>query len=305
MNINNYFKQNEIDNIIKRFGKDFYEKALKNIETYADKWNLTSFQFIPSYSANLVFICYSKGFGDAVLKIGNPTSREISTEFNTLCEYNGYRFCKVFKADIENGVILEEYVRPGKPLREEASLDKRLSVFSSLYKGLHIMPAAAEIYPTYTGWVSRITEYMSRRQDCKELYRHMKKAEELCFWISDRYPQKLLLHGDFHHDNILLGNDGDYKIIDPKGVVGDPVFDVPRFILNEFGDEITDELYKKINYIVGFLEKELNIPNHIIRACLYVETAMGHCWSVEDGATPEEYPRLLKYVDFAEEILNV
>lgn len=66
----------------------------------------------------------------------------------------------------------------------------------------------------------------------------------------------MLLHGDFHHDNILLSNNGDYVIIDPKGVIGDPVFDIPRFILNEFGDEITTELYKKINGIIGFLEKK-------------------------------------------------
>lgn len=67
----------------------------------------------------------------------------------------------------------------------------------------------------------------------------------------------MLLHGDFHHDNILLGNDGEYIIIDPKGVIGDPVFDIARFILNEFDDEITTELYKKINHIISILEKNL------------------------------------------------
>jgi streptomycin 6-kinase len=145
---------------------------------------------------------------------------------------------------------------------------------------------------------------MSKRQDCKELYLYMQKAKHICLSVSALYSQKMLLHGDFHHDNILLGNDGEYKLIDPKGVIGDPVFDVPRFILNEFGDEITTELYKKINDILCFLEKELNIPNHILKQCLYVETTMGVCWCVEDGATPEEYASLLKDVAFAETILN-
>jgi streptomycin 6-kinase len=304
MNKRYCFNQNEIENIINRFGKDFYEKVLRDIEVYADKWTLTSFQFISSYSVNLVFKCYSKNFGYVVLKIGKPSFRETFTEFNALCEYNGRRFCRVFDADIENGVILEECVQPGIPLRDESSLDKRLSVFCSLYNGLHIMPAKAEIYPTYLEWVSRITEYMSKQQDCKELYLHMKKAKDICLSVSTLYSQKMLLHGDFHHDNILLGADGEYIIIDPKGVIGDPVFDVPRFILNEFGDEITTELYKKINDIIGIFEKNLNIPKDILKQCLYVETAMGICWSVEDGATPEEYPSLLKNVAFAETILN-
>jgi len=304
MNKRYCFKQNEIENVINRFGKGFYEKVLRDIEAYADKWTLTSFQLIPSYSANLIFRCYSENFGIVVLKIGNPSFREIFTEFNTLYQYNGRGFCRVFEADIENGVILEECVQPGSPLRDESSLHKRLSVFCSLYKGLYIMPTKGEIYPTYTEWVSRITEYMSKRQDCKELYLYMKKAKDICLSVSNLYSLKMLLHGDFHHDNILLGNDGEYTIIDPKGVIGDPVFDIARFILNEFDDEITTELYKKINHIISILEKKLNIPNQILKQCLYVETAMAVCWNVEDGSTPEEYPTLIKTVAFAEKILN-
>jgi streptomycin 6-kinase len=298
------FNQDEIENIINRFGKGFYEKVLRDIETYADKWTLTSFQFIPSYSANLVFKCYSANLGSVVLKIGSPPFREVITEVNTLQEYNGGRFCKIFDDHIESGVMLEECMQPGNTLRDESSLDKRLSVFSSLYKGLHITPIKADIYPTYLEWVYRITEYISKRQDCKELYLHMKKARDICISVSNLYSQKMLLHGDFHHDNILLGHDGEYKIIDPKGVIGDPVFDVPRFILNEFDDEITMETYKKINYIICILERKLNIPKHILKQCLYVETAMGMCWCIEDGSTPEEFEKLIKIVAFAEAIMN-
>jgi len=298
------FKPIEIEHISKRFGKHFYEKVLRDIEVYADKWSLTCFQFVPSYSANLVFICDSEHFGSVVLKIGHPSSGGIDSEFNTLCEYNGRRFCRVFDADMDNNVILEECVKPGNPLRDESSLDNRLSVFCSLYKGLHITPAKEDIYPTYTEWVGRITAYMSKRQDCIQLYAYMKKAKGICLSVSTLYSQKMLLHGDFHHDNILLSNDGGYIIIDPKGVVGDPVFDVPRFILNEFDDEITTELYKKINDIICTLEKNLHIPNDILRQCLYVETAMAVCWNIESGSTPEEYPSLIRKVAFAETILN-
>ncbi|TMV46282.1 aminoglycoside resistance protein [Paenibacillus mesophilus] len=298
------FKQDEIEKICSRFGTNFYEKVLRNLAVYAEKWTLTSFQLIPSYSANVVFTCDSECFGKAVLKIGNPSFGAVVTEYNTLCQYNGKRFCKAFEADPENGVILEECVQPGTPLRDECSLADRLAVFCSLYKDLHIAPANAENYPTYTGWVGRITEYMSKRQDCKPLYGYMKKAEEICLSVSSSYRQKMLLHGDFHHDNILLGPHGEYKLIDPKGVIGDPVFDVPRFLLNEFGDEVTPDLYKKITDIINILQRSLNIPSDILKQCLYVETAMGVCWSVEGGSTPEEYPSLIQTVAFAEAIMK-
>lgn len=260
---------------------------------------MTSFQFIPSYSVNAIFKCYSENFGSVVLKIGNPSFREIYTEFNTLLEYNGRGFCRVFDADIENGVILEECVQPGNPLRDEGLLDIRLTVFSSLYKGLHIAPNKTEKYPTYLDWVCRITEWMSKKKGCEELYLHMKKAKGICLSVSTLYSQMMLLHGDFHHDNILLANDGKYIIIDPKGVIGDPVFDVPRFILNEFDDQITTELFKKIRNIICILENKLNIPQYILKQCLYVETSMSACWSIEDGATTEEYSRFIQKVAFA------
>jgi streptomycin 6-kinase len=299
-----HFNEDEIVKITNRFGDEFYERVLQSIEVYADRWGLSTFQLIPSYSANLVFRCVSAKYGNAVLKLGNPSSREIAAEYHALREYDGRRFCTVFEADLEHGVMLEECVQPGTPLRDEDSLDKRLSVFSALYQGLHVPPMNADLYPTYTGWVERITAYMSKREDCKELYLYMRKAQDICASVTALYPQRMLLHGDFHHDNILLGREGEYRIIDPKGVVGDPVFDVPRFILNEFDEELTEDTYKKISNIISVLEKSLEIPEDIIRRCLFVETAMGNCWSAEDGSTPEEYAGLLRNVSFAESLVN-
>lgn len=280
------FSPNEIKKIIDRFGKDFYKKVLEDIEFYAIKWKLEIIQLVDYFSVNCIFICKSECFEGAILKICKPC-KEVLTEFNTLCEYNGRRFCKVFDSDIDNGAILEELIQPGIQLRDEKVLEKRLSIFTSLYNHLHIEPANAELFPTYTEWVSRITDYMSKREDYKELYLYMKKAKDICLSLDFKYPKKMLLHGDLHHDNILLSNNGEYKIIDPKGVIGDPIFDVPRFILNEQNDDISSEQnYLKTSKIIDFFEESLNIPNKIIKQCFFIEMAMANCWEVESGAAP-------------------
>lgn len=295
--------EQEREKIIDRFGQEFYFKVLKKLALYSEQWQLSSYRLIPSYSANLVFTCVSARYGDSVLKIASPYS-DLSDEYRALLEYDGTAFCRVFAADLENGVMLEERIQPGTPLRDETSLERRLSIFSSLYRDLHKPSEHPEKYPTYQGWVRKITKYMSTRQDCQELYRHMKKADELCSSIAEQYTGKMLLHGDFHHDNILLSQTGGYKIIDPKGVIGDPVWDVPRFILNEFEDQITSELYEKMNKVIEMLAKELKIPENIVRQCQYVETAMGNCWCVEDGEAPEGLDKLLENVEFAERLMK-
>lgn len=280
------FSPNEKKKLVDRFGQDFYEKVQEDIEYYVEKWKLEILQLIDYFSVNCIFICRSEGFGNTILKIGKPC-REVLTEFSTLLEYKERRFCKVFDSDIENGVILEELIIPGIQLRDEKVLDKRLSIFSSLYKQLHIESANPELYPTYTDWVTRITEFMSKREDYKELYAYMKKAKDICISLNSKHTKKMLLHGDLHHDNILLSNNGEYRIIDPKGVIGDPIFDVPRFILNEQDDDkSSDENYLHTCKIIDYFEDSLNIPNKTLKQCFFIEMAMANCWNVESGEAP-------------------
>jgi streptomycin 6-kinase len=42
------------------------------------------------------------------------------------------------------------------------------------------------------------------------------------------------LHGDLHHDNVI-GGAGGWRVIDPKGLIGDPVFDVANVFRNPYG----------------------------------------------------------------------
>ncbi len=42
------------------------------------------------------------------------------------------------------------------------------------------------------------------------------------------------LHGDLHHDNVI-GGAGRWHAIDPKGLLGDPVFDVANIFRNPYG----------------------------------------------------------------------
>lgn len=297
------FEPGQREKLIQSFGAEFYNKLDDKIAACSAIWELSGLRFIPSYSANCVFSCHSGVFGESILKISNYL-KEVTTEYNALREYNGRRFCEAFDADTDNGIIIEERILPGITLRDEKALDKRLESFCSLYNGLHIESAKPEIYPTYMQWVSRITDYMSGRHDRRELYLHMKKAEDICISLWRQYSKRLLLHGDFHHDNILLGSGLKYIIIDPKGVIGDPIFDVPRFILNELDDEFRAEDYERISKIIEILGEKLDIPDIVARQCFYIETAMSECWNVESGAVPEEYARQLNNVAFAEAIMH-
>lgn len=285
--------------IISHFGLDFYTKIIADLNKYTELWGLSDIQQIDYYSVNCIFKCVSPKHGLCVLKIGNP-SEEINTEYRLLKEYNGKRFCKVYEADTTNGVLLIERIVPGTQLRAEPNIDNRLDVFCNLWRKLHIKPTDNTVYPTYMEWVSEITEDMKEYKEYKKLYEKMQKAEQICRRIWEKYPDKMLLHGDLHHDNILLDNNRCYRIIDPKGVVGNIEFDIPRFILNEFDDVIDDKFHKKFVHITRTFAEKLNIPEYEIRCLTYIEICMSVCWCVNSGRKIDDFDGIL----FAEKLMD-
>jgi len=291
--------QNEIVQIREYFGQVFLEKLERDLAVYTACWQLSELSLIDYFSVNCLFLCRSQIYGDAVLKIGNPC-RETFAEIAMLREYGGGRFCRLYEADPENGVLLLEQIRPGTRLRDVPSLDKRLELFAGIFTGLHKPPADPGEYPAYSGWVSRIAGYMGGQPEHWELCVYMRRAEKLYLEAETIYSRKMLLHGDLHHDNLLLNEQKTYTIIDPKGVVGDPVFEVGRFILNEDEDGLPpDEYLCKVRYIIKKLKMLLGIPTDIIKKGYFIEMAMANCWNVESGEPPD-----LERVRLAAQILE-
>ena len=110
----------------------------------------------------------------------------------------------------------------------------------------------------------------------------------------------MLLHIDIYGNNIVSCNDnGEYKIIDPKGVVGDPVFDIGQFTFNECCENSIQPEAAEIMF--SFLEKSLNIPNKILRQSFYIEAVRFICYYASRyGAEQWDVDR----IDFAEKVMN-
>jgi len=265
------------DKIIEHFGEAFYDKVFGFLPKYAEQWRLSSFEQIEYYSLSCIFTCISKKYGACVLKIGMHLHL-VDTEHNMLKDFAGNGLCKVYESDIENGVLLIERVMPGTQICDEPNQDIRLNEFCALVKKLYKRPTDIVKYVTYMDWVSGITSFMKSRIDYIDLYNKMAKAEEICIYLWKKYTDRLLLHGDLHHENILLGKDG-YIAIDPLGVVGASVFNVSLFIIDRV-DWDDDENY---DYIVKAISSKLGIIEHDIRALVFIEACRINCCLVEDG----------------------
>jgi streptomycin 6-kinase len=279
------FSDEQLLHIRNRWNNNYVERLINSLRDCSNKWKLTNIQLIPFYSQNCIFTCFSQKYGDVVLKIGY---RSLVNEYNCLREFNGRNVCKVYEYDEESEAILEQRIIPGTSLLNEKNQEARIEIFTSLFQILHITPTNIDSYMSFSDKLKRRFKYIKTREDCKDFLLVVDKAEKLFETITVKYNNKKLLHGDLHHENILLCKDGKYVIIDANGTVGDPVFEVSRFIMLEFGDNLTGGKEEVIMELVTKLSKCLNIPDEILIQCLFVDNVLWLCSDLESGEALDE-----------------
>lgn len=240
------------------------------------KWKLNHFNVIYEHSTKGVFSAESGSFGPVILKIDQHKS-QLESEYKMLERLSGHHSCKVYAFDEGAGLLLEERIIPGTVLRGEISLEKRIQIFLKVFREIHI---AADSGETYLNWLERIHEYCTRHQVAEEM---ASRAHLFCMEMFRKYPDRVLLHGDLHHDNILMRTDGSYAMIDPKGIVGPAIMELPRFILNEQDTNHTGTSRQHIEEVIRMLCKQSGYPEEDIRKLFYMETVLANVWCVEDG----------------------
>lgn len=253
------------------------EPDMQGRVNYAVKnWELDHLEVIYEHAAKAVFSAESHIFGSVILKI-NQHDTQLKSEYQMLARLSGRHSCKVYAFDGNAGLLLEERIFPGTVLRREASLEKRVQVLLQVFHEIH-MPA--DFGATYLNWLEDIREYCVSHQKAVDM---ASRAHLFCAEIFEKYPDRVLLHGDLHHDNLLLRTDGSYAMIDPKGVIGPAIMDLPRFILNELDTVHSCSDRQHIEEVIRRLGEQSGYPAADIVKLFYTETVLGNIWCLKDG----------------------
>jgi streptomycin 6-kinase len=109
----------------------------------------------------------------------------------------------------------------------------------------------------------------------------VEKAESLYRELTIPSNSDVVLHGDLHHDNILSCG-GDWKVIDPHGYRGDPVFEIAPMIYNPL-----DVLPKKsdlpqiLRRRLDIIKNETPYDSKRINAWAFCMTMLSMAWTFE------------------------
>ncbi|MDE7298190.1 MAG: aminoglycoside phosphotransferase family protein, partial [Lachnospiraceae bacterium] len=211
-------------------------------------------------------------YGRVIFKIllNNGFDQEISA----LRAFQGSNFCLLYDYSLEDRAYIMERVSPADTLFIGTTREERITIMAGIFRELHKPSVPDTVFPTYLEWFQAGRAGVQQRKDCATLLYDLETAGHIILDLCEKYPRRLLLHGDLHHENILKNETGGYTVIDPKGVIGDPVFDLSRFILDEFRDDLTSEPRDAITAFVRALGKEVGIPDRVLLQGMYVETVI-------------------------------
>ena len=211
----------------------------------AQRWELKlSDPFLPlSYNYVAPVVCADGN--QAVLKIGVPHT-ELSTEIEALRVFDGRGSVRLLKSDPERGLLLLERLVPSAPLSAIADDEKAMLIAVQVMKQLWRPPPDVHPFPTLEEWA---TGFQRLRLEfdggCGPFPPQLVEAAETLFrdlLASSSTPK--LLHGDLHHGNILSAERQPWLALDPKGVIGEPAYEIGALLRNPM-PQLLDQIHPR------------------------------------------------------------
>ena len=277
-----------IEGVFKERGREWLQNLPALLEEFARRWNVTVLPPFPNLSFNYVAPVICAGGMVAVLKLGVP-HKELWSEMEALRVFNGRGSVRLLDADSEVGVMLLERLLPGTPLTtlaDEANDATATAIAASVMRQLWKPVPAQHNFPSVEDWA----------QGMKRLRTHfyggvgpfpaalVEEAESLFTELLASAASPLLLHGDLHHDNILESANDSWLAIDPKGVVGEPAYEVGALLRNLWPSRHTiTNPQQLLDRRVRQLAEELDLDKARIRGWGVAQAVLSAWWTIEDG----------------------
>jgi streptomycin 6-kinase len=226
--------------------------------------------------------------GDAVVvKIPRPDDDEANSAI-ALSHFAGNGAVRVL--DHAEGAMLLERARPGRALTELVTAgrdDEATAVVCDVAFALHHPELPADIagrFPTIEDWGRELLDYRDGAGAITAdlVGRAIAVFEDLA---RSQGPRRLL-HGDLHHHNILYDAARGWLAIDPKGVVGEPAYEIGAALRNPTSDPAMFAAPAIIARRIAIVSQRLGFnPDRVLRWA-FAQAVLSAVWSIADGRDP-------------------
>ena len=252
------------------------------------KWGITLGEpYVDVYPGNLVYRCTLPDGIPAVIKTepDRGTEDEFLTGLDALVLYGGRGMVRVLEVAREDRIVLMERVVPGETLWD-APIDRALGAVASVMSKLRGAPPKQNSFPDvrayHRAWPNHVRLYRGPGPIDADLF---DIGERLFIELCDSAAEPVVLHGDLHYGNVLSSDREEWLAIDPKGVIGEPCYEVGDLFRNR-----VDELYGSADAIRA-MRRRVEAVAHVtgfdperIRAWALAQAVLSEIWTADDPA---------------------
>ena len=282
------------------------------------RWGLTEIQPVPNLSYNFVAFAlraasdseHSRSAGYAIrpstsprrargsaqdqviLKLGVP-HRELTSEIAALRYYEGRGVCRLLDADAEKGMLLLERLEPGHMLSTLENDDRATRIAADVMKTLWESSNDFSRLITTEVVTTKFIQLKDWFAGFPRLRQHfnggtgplpkrlVETAEALSSALLSENKEETLLHGDFHHFNVLESERG-WLVIDPKGVIGPRGYELGPFLINPMPDFLNGSRpIVQTTRRIAILSEMLGMERERIRAWGICHAVLSAWWCIE------------------------
>jgi streptomycin 6-kinase len=227
-----------------------------------------------------------RGDGTAVIvKIHAPTN-EFTQEAEALRLFDGHGMVRLLDYDLNDKVLLLERLEPGIPLSELENDDEATSHAATVMRQLWRPAPPVHPFPSVIDWGRGFTRlrhyYIGGNGPFPAAL--LQEAESLFAEMSVSMTENVLLHGDLHHENILLAERSPWLGIDPKGVIGEPAYETGALLRNRLPNSLdAPQAVRVLSRRIDQLAEQLNFDRTRVRNWAMAQAVLSVWWTIEDG----------------------
>ena len=253
------------------------------------RWNLVIRPSPFTLSYNYVTAATLADGTEIVLKAGVP-NRELRTEIAALRLYDGRGCVRLVDADPDQGVLLLERLHPGEMLTIVTDDDEATRLAAQVMQNLWRPLPAAHSFPSVADWANGLAELREEFGGGTGPFDEgvVETAVSLFTDLLASSSEPVLLHGDLHHYNILSTGDG-WRVIDPKGVAGEPAYEVGALLRNPFTLFAEPDLKRITARRLDILAEMLALDRERLRQWSLAQAVLSAWWGYEDGGDPGDW----------------
>jgi len=311
-----------IQNVFEEDGTAFLKALPDLIAEASARWGLTDVEPVSNLSFN--FVAFAKqpspfgrgqGEGNVVLKIG-VRNDELISEMAAMRLFDGDGACRLIDSDEERGFLLLERLTPGVMLStlkdDEQATHIAAEVMQKIWRDLEpgsLLPNTRQQAVGLQNKFIRLSDWFDGLKKLRAKFNGgtgpfdknlVERVEQSVrdFFIENHKP--VLMHGDFHHFNILSSERG-WLVIDAKGVIGPAGYEVGPFLINPWGDMLNGIKQKRMTMRrFDILHEHLGFERERIREWGLAHAVLSAWWDIEDNTGRGEYA-----LDFAAMLADI